>query len=199
MKNVLFFCLLFLSIFSFGQDVDLTKFVNPLVGTDSKYELSNGNTYPAIALPWGMNFWTPQTNKMGNGRGYQYAANKIRGFKQTHQPSPRINDYGAFSIFPTTDSLVFNEEKRESWVSHKAETSLPHYYKVYLAPYTTPFQTTPTEPAARFRLAYPDTDKAYLIVDGFVKNSYVKVLPNERNIIGDARNNRGGVPDNVKH
>ncbi len=51
--------------------------VNTLMGTDSKYSLSNGNTYPAIALPWGMNFWTPQTGKMGDGWGYMYHADKI--------------------------------------------------------------------------------------------------------------------------
>lgn len=33
-----------------------------------------------------MNFWTPQTGKMGDGWQYVYTANKIRGFKQTHQP-----------------------------------------------------------------------------------------------------------------
>jgi hypothetical protein len=32
--------------------VDYVSFVNPLMGTDSNYELSNGNTYPAIARPW---------------------------------------------------------------------------------------------------------------------------------------------------
>ena len=42
-------------------------YVNPLVGTLSKFTLSTGNTYPAIALPWGMNFWTPQTGEMGYG------------------------------------------------------------------------------------------------------------------------------------
>ena len=63
-------------------------YVNPLMGTDSKFSLSNGNTYPAIALPWGMNFWMPQTGKMGDGWAYVYDADKIRGFKQTHQPSP---------------------------------------------------------------------------------------------------------------
>ena len=91
-------CILFL-IFSVikisaQNSANLVKYVNPLVGSDSKFEFSNGNTYPAIAMPWGMNFWTPQTNKMGDGWCYQYASNKIRGFKQTHQPSPWINDYG---------------------------------------------------------------------------------------------------------
>ena len=183
-----------------GQvSMDLTKYVNPLVGTDSKKELSNGNTYPAIAMPWGMNFWTPQTNKMGDGWCYQYAANKIRGFKQTHQPSPWINDYGAFSIFATTENLVFDEEKRESWYSHKAEISTPHYYKAYLANYNTTVEITPTERAACFRITYPQTDKAYLIVDGFFKNSYIKVFPKERKIIGFACNATGGVPSNFKN
>ena len=188
------------SILISGQvSMDLTKYVNPLVGTDSKKELSNGNTYPAIAMPWGMNFWTPQTNKMGDGWCYQYAANKIRGFKQTHQPSPWINDYGAFSIFATTENLVFDEEKRESWYSHKAEISTPHYYKAYLANYNTTVEITPTERAACFRITYPQTDKAYLIVDGFFKNSYIKVFPKERKIIGFACNAIGGVPSNFKN
>ncbi len=178
---------------------NLADYVNPLIGTDSKYELSNGNTYPAIALPWGMNFWTPQTNRMGNGWCYQYDANKIRGFKQTHQPSPWINDYGAFSIFATTDSLVFDENKRESWFSHKAEVSRPYYYSVYLADYNTTVEITPTERAACFRITYPKTDKAYLIIDGFFKNSYIRVIPSERKIIGYACNAAGGVPDNFKN
>ena len=83
-----------------GKNTSLVELVNPLVGSASSHALSNGNTYPAIALPWGMNFWTPQTGKMGDGWAYTYDATKIRGFKQTHQPSPWINDYGAFSIMP---------------------------------------------------------------------------------------------------
>ena len=55
------------STFAQKQPVD---YVNPLMGTDSKISLSNGNTYPAIALPWGMNFWMPQTGKMGDGWAY---------------------------------------------------------------------------------------------------------------------------------
>jgi len=196
------FILLFLvkGLFVIGQEYrDLTMYVNPLIGTDSKYELSNGNTYPAIALPWGMNFWTPQTNRMGDGWCYQYASTKIRGFKQTHQPSPWINDYGAFSIFATTEKLVFDENKRESWYSHKAEIASPNYYKVYLADYNTTIEIAPTERAACFRITYPQTDKAYLIVDGFFMNSYIKVFPKERKIIGYCRNNSGGVPNNFKN
>ncbi|MCP9764283.1 GH92 family glycosyl hydrolase, partial [Lacihabitans soyangensis] len=197
MKKIALFVLLAFNAFS--QNADLAKYINPLIGTDSDFSLSNGNTYPAIALPWGMNFWSPQTNKMGDGWAYQYAAKKIRGFKQTHQPSPWINDYGAFSIFATTEKLVFDENKRESWYSHKAEVVQAHYYKVYLSDYNMTVEITPTERAARFRITYPETEKAYLIVDAFFKNSHIKVYPEERKIVGYSCNNSGGVPENFKN
>lgn len=201
MKRTLAILSLLISFLSLSaQDKrDYTQYVNPLIGTDSRYELSNGNTYPAIALPWGMNFWTPQTNRMGDGWTYQYSTSKIRGFKQTRQPSPWINDYGAFSIFATTGKPVFDENKRESWFSHKAETAKPDYYKVYLADYNTTVEIAPAERAACFRITYPKSTEANLIVDGFFKNSYVKVIPGERKIIGYACNNSGGVPDNFRN
>ncbi|GJQ05400.1 GH92 family glycosyl hydrolase [Capnocytophaga canimorsus] len=174
----------------------LTDYVNPLMGTDSTFELSNGNTYPAIALPWGMHFWTPQTNKMGDGWAYQYHANKIRGFKQTHQPSPWINDYGAFAIMPVTGPLKIKEDERASWFSHKAEVVKPHYYKVYLADYDTTVEITPTDRAAQFRFTFPQTQEAHILIDAFFKGSMVKIIPQERKIIGFARNHNSGVPEN---
>ena len=174
-------------------------YVNPLMGTDSNYKLSNGNTYPAIAMPWGMNFWTPQTGEMGNGWAYTYDANKIRGFKQTHQPSPWMNDYGQFSIMPVTGKLAFKEEERQSWFSHKAEEVTPYYYSVYLADHDVTTEITPTERAARFRFTFPETDSSYVIVDAFDRGSYVKIIPGEQKIIGYTTRNSGGVPDNFKN
>src|SRR4051794_9870043 len=94
---------------------DFADYVNPLMGTDSNPSLSNGNTYPAIGFPWGMNLWTPQTGKMGDGWPYQYNANKINAFKQTHQPSPGMNDYGEFAIIPIPGKIGFLETDRASW------------------------------------------------------------------------------------
>lgn len=178
---------------------DPVDYVSTLVGTLSKYELSTGNTYPAIARPWGMNFWTPQTGKMGNGWTYVYTADKIRGFKQTHQPSPWINDYGQFSIMPVTGSVVFDEEKRASWFSHKAEIAKPHYYSVYLADHDVTTEITPTDRAAMFRFTFPESDNSYIVVDAFDKGSYVKIIPNENKIIGYTTRNSGGVPKNFKN
>lgn len=175
------------------------SYVNTLMGTDSEYKLSNGNTYPAIALPWGMNFWTPQTAKMGDGWVYGYDHHKIRGFKQTHQPSPWINDYGQFSLFPVTGKLVINENDRASWFSHKAEIAKPHYYKVYLADYDVVTEITPTERAAMFRFTFPENEASYVLLDAFDRDSYVKLIPSENKIIGFSTRNSGGVPENFKN
>ena len=174
-------------------------YVSTLVGTQSKFELSTGNTYPATALPWGMNFWTPQTGEMGNGWAYTYNADKIRGFKQTHQPSPWMNDYGQFAIMPITGGLVFDQDRRASWFSHKAEVSKPYYYKVYLADHDVTTELAPTERAVMFRFTYPETKNSYVIVDAFDKGSYVKVIPEENKIIGYSTKNSGGVPENFKN
>ena len=174
-------------------------YVSTLVGTESKIELSTGNTYPAVAMPWGMNFWMPQTGKMGNGWAYVYSADKIRGFKQTHQPSPWINDYGQFSILPITGKAEFDQDKRASWFSHKAEIATPYYYRVYLADYDIVAELAPTERACAMRFTYPENDKSFVVVDAFDKGSYVKILPEKQMIVGYTTKNSGGVPDNFKN
>ena len=175
------------------------EYVLPLMGTDSSVKLSAGNVYPAIARPWGMNFWTPQTGKIGDGWVYTYNAEKISGIKQTHQPSPWINDYGQFAVMPVTGKRAFQQDDRASWFAHKAEKASPHYYSVYLADYDTTVEVTPTERAALFRVTFPKTEEAYVVVDAFDKGSYVKILPEQRKIIGWSTRNSGSVPANFKN
>ena len=139
--------------------------VNPLMGTQSTYAFSQGNTYPAIALPWGMHFWSPQTGPMGNGWLYQYDSLQIRGFRQTHQPSPWINDYGPFSLMPITGPARFSEEERKSWFSHKTERARPYCYSVYLGDADAWVEVVPTERSAIFRITYPPDQEAHLVVD----------------------------------
>lgn len=192
-------CMIALSSVSAQKTTEPIDYVSTLTGTLSKFELSTGNTYPAIALPWGMNFWVPQTGSMGDGWTYTYTADKIRGFKQTHQPSPWMNDYGQFSIMPVTGNLTFDQDRRASWFSHKSEVAKPNYYKVYLADYDITTEITPTERAAIFRFTFPETDKAYVIVDAFDRGSYVKIIPEEKKIVGYTTRNSGGVPENFKN
>ena len=178
---------------------DPVQYVNPLMGTQSTFALSTGNTYPAIARPWGMNFWTPQTGKMGDGWTYVYTANKIRGFKQTHQPSPWINDYGQFAIMPVVGKPEFDQNKRASWFSHKSEIAKPYYYEVYLADHDVKTELTPTDRATMFRFTFPESEQSYVVIDAFDQGSYIQIIPEENKIIGYTTKNSGGVPDNFKN
>lgn len=182
-----------------GKIADPVEWVNPLMGSDSKPSLSNGNTYPSICVPWGMNFWSPQTGAMGNGWMYQYSADKIRGFKQTHQPSPWMNDYGQFSVMPATRKIKFKEDDRASWFSHKTEISKPYYYSVYLADADVTTEITPTERAAQFRFTFPSADSSFIVVDAFDRGSYVKIIPEQKKIVGYTTRYSRGPLKNFKN
>ncbi|PWA06079.1 GH92 family glycosyl hydrolase [Flavobacterium laiguense] len=202
MRKIIIICGLLFAFTTVKAQVkilDPVDYVNPLMGTQSVHSLSNGNTYPAIARPWGMNFWSAQTGKMGDGWMYSYTAEKIRGFKQTHQPSPWINDYGQFSIMPVTGKLAFTEEDRASWFSHKSETVKPYYYSVYLADFDIKTELTSTERAAHFQITFPKNDQSSIVVDAFDKGSYIKIIPSQNKIIGYTTRNNGGVPENFKN
>ena len=159
----------------------------------------NRHAYPARDKRWGMNFWKPQTGKMGEGWTYTYNSNRIKGFKQTHQPSPWINDYGQFSLMPINGKPVFDQNERASWFNHKSEKAQPHYYSAYLSDYDIVTEITPTERAAMFRFTFSENDNSYIIVDAFDNGSYVKVIPEQQKIIGYTTRNSGGVPDNFKN
>lgn len=178
---------------------DPVDLVNPLMGTDSTYALSYGNTYPSISLPWGMNAWTPMTANDGDGWAYRYRDTRLTGFKQTHQPSPWMNDYGAFALMPGVGALKVKDSERASWFSHKAEIATPYYYRAYVADADTRVEITPTGRAALFRFTFPESGESHILVDAFDKGSSVTILPEQRRIIGYASNNHGGVPANFRN
>ncbi len=187
------------SVPSEPETFEPVDYVSTLVGTMSKHSLSTGNTYPAVARPWGMNFWTPQTGVMGDGWTYRYTEDKIRGFKQTHQPSPWMNDYGQFAVMPVTGEPVFDQDARASWFSHKAEEARPYYYGVYLADHDVYAEMAPTERAMAMRLTYPEAEMSYFVVDAYDRGSYIKVIPSENKIVGYTTRNSGGVPENFRN
>ncbi len=175
-----------------------SEYVTTLMGTQSDFTLSTGNTYPAIALPWGMNFWTPQTGKMGDGWAYTYGAHTLRGLKQTHQPSPWINDYGQFSVMPVRGNDKLDEESRQSWFSHQSETAKPYYYSVYLADHDIKAEVAPTERAAIMRFTFPESSESGVVIDAFDRGSAIEMI-DDRTIAGYTTRNSGGVPENFRN
>ena len=175
-----------------------SEYVSTLVGTQSDYSFSTGNTYPAIALPWGMNFWTPQTGTMGDGWAYTYGAHTLCGFKQTHQPSPWMNDYGQFSLMPVRGADKVAEESRRSWFSHQSEEARPYYYKVFLADHDILTEIAPTDRAAVLRFTFPESDESGVVIDAFDRGSRVEII-DDRTVAGYTTRNSGGVPDNFRN
>lgn len=193
LRSLLILSMLGASVWESRAQRSPIDYVNPLMGTQSTFSLSNGNTYPAIGRPWGMHYWSPQTGRNGDGWMYTYTAETIRGFKQTHQPSPWMNDYGQFSIMPVTGRKRFREQQRQSLFSHKTETVSPARYGVYLADFDVQADFSATERAAVFQFTFPKSDSSFIVIDAFDKGSFVKIIPEERKIIGYSTKNSGGV------
>lgn len=183
------FALLLLANTSFAQQADLVSYVNTLQGTNSKHELTRGNTYPTTALPFGMHTWAPQTGKNGDGWKYQYFLDKIRGFQQAHQCSSWTRDYAVFSLMPMTE-LVVDENKREAKFSHDNEIAKPNYYKVTFDNKITT-EISPSERGAHLRFSYPKGEKSFLVLDGYNRTSGVKIFPKENKITGWVSNGQG--------
>jgi predicted alpha-1,2-mannosidase len=181
----------------FPQTTNLVKYVNTLQGTNTKYEFSYGNTYPATALPFGMNTWTPQTGKNGDGWKYQYFVHTIRGFQQSHQCSSWVNDYAVFSLMPGAGKLTVNEDERAAAFSHSNEIAQPSYYRVKFDN-SIVTEMTPTERGAHLRFTFPKGKNGYLVLDGYTKMSKVKIIPEKRMIVGYINNCRW-APQNFKN
>lgn len=169
--------------------------VNPLMGTESTFKFSHGNTYPAVAVPWGMNFWSPQTGLNRSGWMYTYTDSVIRGFRQTHQPSPWINDYGTFSILPLSGEPALDHRKRQATFSHNNELATPYSYQVTFDNGThTEFSATSR--GAIFEISFPEGGEQYIIIDGYDGGSALSIDKENLRVTGFAGNNHGGVPDN---
>ncbi|MEJ7740898.1 MAG: GH92 family glycosyl hydrolase [Chitinophagaceae bacterium] len=192
---LLFTCLSFKH--GFADSTNLVNYVNTLQGTNSKHELTRGNTYPTTALPFGMHTWTPQTGKNGDGWKYQYFKTTIRGFQQAHQCSSWTTDYCVFSFMPVTGKLVVDENERATGFSHANEVAKPHYYKVKLDNGIIT-EMSPTERGAHLRFSFPKKASAYLVLDGYTGMSGITILPKERKITGYVSNNKNNKGNLLK-
>ena len=185
------------------QEVELVTepadYVSTLVGSLSEHSFSTGNTYPAVALPWGMYFRTPVNGTMGDGWAYRYDAHLIRGFEQTHQPSPWINDYGQFAIMPVRDAKAVDQDSRASWFSHNSEVANHFYYQVYLADHDINAEIAPTDRAASLQFTFPESETSGIVVDAYNEGSFIKVVPELNAVVGYTTKNCGGVPENFRN
>lgn len=111
-----------------------------------------------------------------------------------------MNILATFVLMPTTNPfLSVNEEERASWFSHKAEVAKPYYYNVYLADHDVEVETRPHRAGCHIQFKYPQDRSAQLVIDALDQGSYIKVIPEEQEIIGYSTRNSGGVPSNFRN
>jgi predicted alpha-1,2-mannosidase len=173
-------CLTLLAVQLFAQQADLTKFVNPMIGTHKM-----GHTYPGATVPFGMVQLSPETDTLAyehNGKyngpvykycaGYQYDDPTIVGFSHTHFSGTGHSDLGDFLIMPTTGKLQLNpgtedhpESGYRSSFSHHNELAEPNYYKVQLDDHNIIAELTTSTRVGFHQYTFPQSDQAHIILD----------------------------------
>ncbi|HEX2534349.1 MAG TPA: GH92 family glycosyl hydrolase [Chitinophagaceae bacterium] len=163
-----------------GNAQDLTRYVNPFIGTAKM-----GHTFPGATVPFGAVQLSPDTDTIPyemNGRynkdvykycaGYQYDDPTIVGFSHTHFSGTGHSDLGDFLIMPTTGALQLNpgtEDRPESGYrsryTHAQEKAEPNYYQVQLQDHNIRAELTTSTRTGFHRYTFPKADSAHIILD----------------------------------
>lgn len=156
-------------------------------------KIKNNSTvnYPVTGMPFGMHYWAPQALNTNDIR----TSNKITGFRQTHQINSGSDDYGAFLLMPTSDTLIVDRDGRAATFQAYNQKIYPHHYRVRFDNGITT-EIVPTERAAIMRLKYAYGGKSYLLLDLLKGKGKVEIMPTERKIVGYCTNNNGKQPAN---
>lgn len=148
--------LLFLFSLSVAGQTDLTRYVNPFIGTGG-----HGHTFPGAIVPYGMVQLSPDTRLTGwdGCSGYHYSDSKIYGFSHTHLSGTGISDYGDILLIPSVGRDYSGR------FQHRNETASPGYYSVKLDDENILVELTTTARVGMHRYTFPATDDANIVID----------------------------------
>ena len=166
---------------------DLTKYVDPFIGTDG-----HGHTFPGATVPFGMVQISPDT-RMENwdgSSGYHYSDKTIMGFSQTHLSGTGAPEYCDILLMPTVGKVQIlvgdeNDSKTgyRSSFNHDNETATPGYYSVLLDDYNVKVELTSTARAGFHQYTFPASDSSNIIIDLLNRD---RVLDSEIHIVNDS-------------
>ncbi len=159
MKTPLLFCLLLLIPAHVCAQRDLTRYVDPFVGTGG-----HGHTFPGAIVPFGMVQLSPDTRLTGwdGCSGYHYSDSIIHGFTHTHLSGTGISDYGDVLLMPTVGEIKTNYTSR---FSHQNEKATAGFYSVRLDDPNVFVELTATARAGMHRYTFPSTNEANVVLD----------------------------------
>ena len=135
-------------------------------GLFGKGSEEHGQTLPAVLVPNGQNFWTPQTRDTEKKciAPYYFTDSLFQGIRNSHWiVGGCTQDYGSFTVAALTGKLRLKPEERATRFSHSEEISHPHYYAVRLPDEHLKLEMTATSHTAIFRIT-PEQDGPIHIV-----------------------------------
>ena len=157
-----------------AQELSLTPFVNPFIGTDpnsfSKAGIAfdTGNVFPGAVCPRGMLAWSPDTTHQDKiAGGYWYPDDKIYDFSLTHFSGRGVCCLKDIPFMPVIK--VISSSPGTNWgqfaarFSHANESAAPGFYRVKFDNHIeTELTATPRSGMARF--AFPEKSSATLLI-----------------------------------
>jgi len=186
MKRILLPVILFIlaSSFSFQKTdvLNLTKYVNPFIGTGG-----HGHTFPGATVPFGMVQLSPDTRLEGwdGCSGYHYSDSIIHGFSHTHLSGTGVPDYCDILFMPFTDNKFTETDKNTirnftSSFSHSDESAEPGYYSVLLKRFNVKAELTASTRAGYHKYTFPSGMESKVFIDLKHRD---KVLESHINIV----------------
>ena len=167
---------------------DLTKYVNPFIGTDIYSKLGamgRANCYPGAVVPFGMVQLSPDTD-MDNFAGYGYEDRYVLGFSHTHLSGCGCPGMGNILVMPIIGEIKIKEEDYKSVFSHDEEEAMPGYYMVMLKSYGIKAELTTSTRVGFHKYTFPASSNAHVIVDVTHTleddepiDAFVKIIDNE--------------------
>ena len=127
-----------------------------------------GQTLPAVLVPNGMNFWTPQTRDTEQKcvSPYYFTDSLFQGFRNSHWiVGGCTQDYGSMTLTMLADDLRTTPERRGTKMDKSREISRPDYYSVYLPEEELTAEMTATSRAAIFRFSFDGEGRSFLVVN----------------------------------
>ena len=201
MKQFAFFLLFFSTIVYSQQNKNLTKFVNPFIGTGG-----HGHTFPNACKPFGNVQMGPVTDMKGWDRvsGYHYSDSTIMGFSHTRLSGTGCADLSDILFMPRigkfTTQQGTNNQPFPSWrsrFSHKDESATPGYYSVLLKDYGIKAEFTASNHCAIHRYTFPANDSSSIIISpsvGFDATPWNNLKVENDSTISGVRFSFGWVP-----
>jgi predicted alpha-1,2-mannosidase len=149
--------------------LSLADYVNTMRGALSSGDFTRGNTFPATAVPFGFNMWSP-VNRSDANWFYQFETGEggnridtVRAFAVVHEPSPWIGNRQSLGIMPIETETVSSLHDVAQEFNRKNEIAHAHYYSLTLDN-GTQTEITPTDHAAYFRVTVPADKKVLTLL-----------------------------------